>query len=135
LQRIKAIVPVSTMRTRVVASERRGRGTRPLFDVATGALHAGTGVELRDADIGVLDGRLIALTVVHDRAVPTSLIPPIATVWDVASGEPWRVPEERAEACKLVTADGRLVAVVADDAAAELPGHSQDSRERHVPRW
>ncbi|PRY27677.1 WD40 repeat protein [Pseudosporangium ferrugineum] len=107
-----------------------------LYDVATGSprgeLYAGQDVHLLEgADIGVLDGRLVALTVVHDRAVPTSAMLPIATVWDVASGkplhdEPWRVPEETATACRLVTVDGRLIAVTGIDTTAQYDVEDED---------
>ncbi|MGC4795632.1 WD40 repeat domain-containing protein [Micromonospora saelicesensis] len=95
-----------------------GDGVVRIIDAVTGEHHAevrvDAGWELNRADIGVLDGRLVALTIARD---PAMYRPSLATLtmWDVASGrplyEPGGVPEETEGLGTFATLDGQLVAI------------------------
>ncbi|MBM0276783.1 WD40 repeat domain-containing protein [Micromonospora tarensis] len=93
-------------------------GAVRIFDAVTGEHHAevrvDAGWELNRADIGVLDGRLVALTIARDPAVYRPSLATL-TMWDVASGrplyEPSGVPEETEGLATFATLDGQLVAV------------------------
>ena len=90
------------------------------WDAVTGEAHAElrTGAEtaVGRADLGVLDGRLVALTMAYDGEDDGSLL----TLWDVATGEPLAepvtVPEESADLGRLAPVAGRLVVVHGIDA-------------------
>ncbi|MET8122610.1 hypothetical protein [Micromonospora sp. NPDC005291] len=93
-------------------------GAVRIFDAVTGEHHAevrvDAGWELNRADIGVLDGRLVALTIARDPAVYRPSLATL-TMWDVASGrplyEPSGVPEETEGLGTFATLDGQLVAI------------------------
>ncbi|MEV4702112.1 WD40 repeat domain-containing protein [Actinoplanes sp. NPDC049316] len=95
-------------------------GTFHVWEALSGEPHAGlrTGAEtpVRRADLGVLDGRLVALTMAEDHADDGSVL----TLWDVAAGvpltKPVTVPEESADLGTLATVSGRLVVVHGIDA-------------------
>ncbi|MET0493527.1 MAG: hypothetical protein ABW000_10405 [Actinoplanes sp.] len=113
-------------------------GTMRIFDAVTGEPHAelfiGSGWTMNRADLGVLDGRLVALTVAHDPAESRPRLSTV-TLWDVAAGEPLheptKVPEESESLGVLGTLDARLVVVqgmnpYGDDDADDADDEDED---------
>nr|WP_221381893.1 WD40 repeat domain-containing protein [Actinoplanes polyasparticus] len=75
-----------------------------------------TGAPTGRTDLGVLDGRLVALTIARDGSDDDSAL----TLWDALTGKPlygpMTVPEESDTLGTLATVDGRLVVVQGLDA-------------------
>ncbi|WP_434446871.1 WD40 repeat domain-containing protein [Lentzea sp. E54] len=112
---------------RIVVGVATRDGVFRCWDAATGRPYAGlhTGADMvRRADIGVLNGRLIALTI---AAADDS---PVLTLWDVAAGTPLYEPMPVPEECTVGTLamlDGRLAAIHGIDAGqGYLPEEAAD---------
>ncbi|MEV6634767.1 WD40 repeat domain-containing protein [Actinoplanes sp. NPDC051470] len=89
-----------------------------VWDAVTGRpgaeLRTGADVVVNHADLGVLDGRLVALTVAYYDGDDD----PMVALWDVATGmprsEPVTVSEDSVTLGTLATLNGQLVAVQGD---------------------
>ena len=111
-------------------------GALRVFDAATreklAELRIGEGKALHLTDIGVLDGRLVALTVAHNVAEPRPYLPEV-TVWDVATGaplrEPWLVPEEAEFFGSLASLDGELVAIRGTECSGWMGRDEEEEEE------
>jgi len=120
---------------RAVVGVGTGDGLR-IFDLATGALHAelrvGEGKQVHVTDIGVLDGRLVALTIAHTIAESSPYLAEL-TLWEVAAGtalrEPWLVPEEVEDFGSLALLDGQLVAIRGHDCSDYFEEADEDGDE------
>ncbi|WP_433731397.1 WD40 repeat domain-containing protein [Actinoplanes sp. CA-051413] len=130
-KRIAGISPAEVGGRAVVAIG-TADGVLRIWDAVTSELVAElrTGADLRVSrtDLGVLDGRLVALTIGGDS--------PTLTLWDVAAGkplyEPMAVPEE-CEVGTLATLDGRLVVVQGIDAFGGGTGyHPEEATDVQV---
>lgn len=102
-------------------------GTFRIWDAVTSEphaeLHIGADMAVRRADLGVLDGRPVALTIADDRSGDCES--PTLTLWDVSAGEPLYEPMTVPEECEVGTLtmlDGRLAVI-----------HGIDAGENHHP--
>jgi WD40 repeat protein len=115
-RRIAGISPAE-VDGRAVVGIGTAEGVLRIWDAVTNEpvaeLRTGAGLRVSRTDLGVLDGRLVALTIGGDS--------PTLTLWDVTTGkplyEPTTVPEE-CEVGTLAMLDGRLVVVQGIDAFA-----------------
>jgi WD40 repeat protein len=96
-------------------------GVLSIWDAVTGEriteLHTGADLRVSHTDLGVLNGRLVALTIGYDSSRDS----PTLTLWDVSAGEPLSGPVAVPEECEVGTLammDGRLVVIQGIDAFA-----------------
>lgn len=103
-------------------------GVLRTWDALTGEPHAElrAGAAVGHVDLGVLDGRLIALTISYGVTDEGAVL----ALRDVRTGEPLdepvRVPEESANLGALATVDGRLVVIRGIDAGDYHPEEAAD---------
>ncbi|MGW4947401.1 WD40 repeat domain-containing protein [Actinoplanes sp. NPDC004185] len=123
---------------RAVVGTGTADGVLRIWDAVTGEpvaeLHPGADLRVSRTDLGVLDGRLVALTIGYDSTGDCDS--PTLTLWDVAAGEPLYEPMTVPEECEVGTLamlDGRLVVVQGIDAAAGGPQyHPEEAADIQV---
>jgi WD40 repeat protein len=110
-------------------------GILRVWDAVTGEPRAElrTGMNTGRTDLGVLDGRLVALTIADAGSGHGSAL----TLWDMLAGEPlyepMTVPEESDGVGTLATVDGRLAVVQGIDALdGGNPYHPEDAADVQV---
>ncbi|WP_125802018.1 hypothetical protein [Actinoplanes sp. ATCC 53533] len=109
-------------------------GVLRTWDAATGEAHAElrAGAAVGHVDLGVLDGRPVALTISYGVTDEGAVL----ALWDVIageqSGEPVTVPEESANLGTLATVDGRLVVIRGIDAGDGGDYHPEEAADVEV---
>ncbi len=109
-------------------------GVLRTWDAVTGEPHTElrAGAAVGHADLGVLDGRLVAVTISYGSTDEGAVL----TLWDVITGkprdEPVTVPEESANLGTLATVDDRLVVIRGIDAGDGGDYHPEEAADVEV---